>query len=74
MKATTITAIREMLQLKVENARYHYDVTRSSLEKKYETEWLDKVITKEEKKTLDGDRDYLRRAEELLEDFENHQW
>ena len=74
MKAKSITTIREMLQLKVENASYHYNVTRATLEEKYETEWLDNKVTKEEKRTLDDYRENLREAEELFEDFENHQW
>lgn len=74
MKAKSIATIRNILQLKVENASYHYKVTKHTLEEKYETEWLDNKITDEEKKMLCHDREDLREAEELLEDFENHQW
>lgn len=74
MKAKSITTIREMLKLKVENASYHYKVTKATLEEKYETEWLDNKATEDEKKMLHDYREELRDAEELLEDFENHQW
>ena len=74
MKAKSIATIREILQQKVENASYHYKATKHALEEKYETEWLDNKITEEEAAMLHGDRKVLREAEELLEDFENHQW
>ena len=74
MKAKSITTIREMLQLKVDNASYHYKVTKATLEEKYETEWLDNKVTEEEKSIWHDYKKVLREAEELLEDFENHQW
>lgn len=74
MKAKSITAIREILQKRVESANYQYKTREYNLEQKYKTEWLDNEMTEQEKKMLYGDREILREARELLEDFENHQW
>lgn len=74
MKAKSIAMIRTILQQKVENTSQQYKATKHVLEEKYETEWLDNKITEEEKAMLYGNRADLREAEELLEDFENHQW
>lgn len=60
MKAKSIATIRNILQLKVENASYHYKATKHTLEEKYETEWLDNKMTDEEKKMLCHDREDLR--------------
>lgn len=73
MKAKSIAMIRGILQQNAENARYHYNVTRAALEEKYGTEWIDSRVTAEEKEMLYDDKKNLREAEELLEDFENHQ-
>ena len=74
MKAKSISRIYEMLKSDVEHTRYAYETMRYNLEQKYDAEWLDKVITKQEKKQLDGNRQLYEEARELLEDFENHQW
>lgn len=74
MKAKSIATIREILQKKVESASYQYKTRKYNLEQKYKTEWLDNEMTEQEKKMLYGDRETLREARELLEDFENHQW
>lgn len=44
------------------------------MEQKYNTEWLDKIVTEQEKKQLNGNKQLYNEACELLEDFENHQW
>lgn len=74
MKVKSITTIREILQKRVESANYQYKTRKYNLEQKYKTEWLDNEMTEQEKKMLYGDREILREARELLEDFENHQW
>lgn len=74
MKAKSIATIREILQKRVESASYQYKTRKYNLEQKYKTEWLDNEMTEQEKKMLYGDREILREARELLEDFENHQW
>lgn len=74
MKAESIVIMRAMLQSKIEDARYNYKVTKRTLEEKYKTEWLDNVITNEEKKKLYKDKIILMETEKLVEDFENHQW
>lgn len=74
MKAESIVIMRAMLQSKIEDARYNYKVTKRTLEEKYKTEWLDNVITNEEKKKLYKDKIILMETEKLIEDFENHQW
>ena len=74
MKVKSIATIREILQKRVECASYQYKTRKYNLEQKYKTEWLDNEMTEQEKKMLYGDREILREARELLEDFENHQW
>lgn len=74
MKAKSIATIREILQKRAESASYQYKTRKYNLEQKYKTEWLDNEMTEQEKKMLYGDREILREARELLEDFENHQW
>ena len=74
MKAKSINTIREILQQRVENASYQYKTKKYNLAQKYGTELLDKEMDEQEKKMLYGDREILREARELLEDFENHQW
>ena len=74
MKAKSINRIHEMLKSDVEHTRYAYKTMKYNLEQKYNTEWLDKVITEQEKKQLNGNKQLYNEACELLEDFENHQW
>ena len=74
MKAKSIVAIKEILEQRVKSASYQYKTRKYNLEQKYGTEWLDNEMTKQEKKMLDDDREVLREARALLEDFENHQW
>lgn len=74
MKAKSIEEIRTILKQRVQSASYQYKTRKYNLEQKYKTEWLDNEITEQEKKMLYGDREILREARELLEDFENHQW
>lgn len=74
MKAKSINRIHEMLKGDVEHTRYAYKTMKYNLEQKYNTEWLDKVITEQEHKQLNGNMQLYNEACELLEDFENHQW
>lgn len=74
MKAESITKIHEMLKANVEHKRYAYKTKKSNLEQQYKKEWLDGVITKQEKIQLDGEKQLYNEACELLKDFENHQW
>ena len=74
MKAESRNIIHEMLKRDVEHTQSAYKTMRYNLEQKYNTEWLDKVITEEEKKQLDENKQLFTEACELLEDFENHQW
>ena len=74
MKAKSINKIHEILKGNVEHTRYAYKTKRYNLEQKYNTEWLDKVMTKQEKLQLEDDKRIYNEACELLEDFENHQW
>ena len=74
MNGKSIVTIREILQQRVENANTCYKTRKYNLEQKYKTDWLDNEMTEQEKKMLCGDREILREARELLEDFENHQW
>ena len=74
MKAKSIEAIRKILEQRVQSANYQYKTRKYNLEQKYKTEWLDNEMTEQEKKMLYDDREILREARELLEDFENHQW
>ena len=48
MKAKSINRIHEMLKSDVEHTRYAYKTMKYNLEQKYNTEWLDKVITDQE--------------------------
>ena len=74
IKVKSIATIREILQQRVENDNTCYKTRKYNLEQKYKTDWLDNEMTEQEKKMLCGDREILREARELLEDFENHQW
>lgn len=74
MKAQTIEEIHRMLKLRVRDAQYQYKTRRYNLEEKYKTEWLDNVVSEQEKRQLDSDREYLCESRKLLEDFENYQW
>lgn len=74
MEAKSITGIHEILIREVERTQYAHKVLRADLEQKYNTEWLDNVITEQEKQRLKKTYQLYREARELLEDFENHQW
>lgn len=74
MKAKSITMIHEILQQRARSAEAGYKNRKYNLEQKYGREWLDSVISTDEKTMLDGDRKFMNEAFELLKDFEEHQW
>lgn len=74
MKAKSITAIGKILKEKEETAEKAYRTIRSNLEKKYDTGWLDQVMTEEEKEILKNAKDNYNDMREIIEDFEQHEW
>lgn len=71
MKLETITTINIILLDKKANELKDY---KASLEKKYDTEWIQKYINDEEKcnlKMLKEDKEYIEKA---YEDFVSHDW
>ena len=74
MRVKSISQIHQILIQNAEQACTTYETIRSDLEKKYRTEWLDNMITKSEKNTLEESCCSYHEAKDLLEDFESHQW
>lgn len=74
MKAKSIITINEILVQRARSAKAGYNNRKYELEQKYGTEWLDSVISKDEKAILDDNRKFMNEAIELLKDFEEHQW
>ena len=74
MRAKSITIIRDILTQKTQIAADSYKTIKDNLEKRYNSEWLDGVITQPDQKMLDGARSEYYEIASVLEDFENHQW
>lgn len=74
MKVDSIEKIHKMLKRNVDCRKNGLENKRKGLEEKYQTEWLDSVMTNNEKLNLNYDRQEYREACDLLKDFEEHQW
>lgn len=74
MKAKTISAIREMLKENKDRAYRDYKALKEKLEQKYDTDWLENTLNDYEKKAYYDLREECYEAEDIFEDFENHQW
>lgn len=75
MKAKSIATIREILIQNEKDASCQYKTHKYNLKQKYNVEWLGAaVMTNQEKTELNNDKNSLKEARELLEDFENHEW
>ena len=74
MRAETITKIHVLLKENAEKTQHEYKSLRGDLEQKYKTEWIDSLVSKEEKEKLETSRKICFEAHDLLIDFENHQW
>lgn len=75
MKAKSISAIRQMLALQVSDAGRNFKALKKKLEQKYDTEWLtDKILEEFESKALEDLKEEFDEANEIFEDFEQHQW
>lgn len=74
MKAKSIVLIREVLIYQRGKAFSKYQNIKDTLQTKYDTVWLDSVATKSELKDLRTIKEAYECLDELLQDFENHQW
>ena len=74
MKAKSICLIREILTKKRDVAKGQYEYVRGFLQNKYDTVWTDSAATERELEELHVAKLKYECLEELLEDFENHQW
>ena len=74
MKAKSICFIREYLTQKRDAAKDQYEYKREFLQNKYDTVWIDSAATEHEWEELRAAKLEYECLEELLEDFENHQW
>lgn len=74
MKAKSIEEIRQILKDKKVHAKLAYQSFKISMEKKYNTEWIDGEMNEDEKKTLYRIKEDYNEACELFEDFEKHEW
>ena len=74
MKAKSICFIREILTKKRDVAKAQYEYIRDFLQKQYDTVWLDSSATEYELEELHNAKVEYECLDELLEDFENHQW
>ena len=74
MRAKSICFIREYLMKKRDVAKSQYEYVRGFLQDKYDTVWTDSDATKSELEELRAAKIEYECLEELLEDFENHQW
>ena len=74
MRAKTIETIGELLTNRKESAYMDYITIRRNLEEKYNTEWLDKVATKQEIDILNAAKHVYWELNEMCDDFKQHQW
>ena len=74
MKAKSICFIREYLTKNRDIAKDKYEYQRGFLQNKYDTVWTDSAATAHELEELHAAKLEYECLEELLEDFENHQW
>lgn len=74
MRAKTIEMIGELLTNRKESAYMDYITIRRNLEEKYNTEWLDKVATKQEIDILNAAKHVYWELNEMCDDFKQHQW
>ena len=74
MKAKTISTIRAALKNKKDAAFNDYKALKEKLELKYNTGWLDDIMTDYEKSAFYGLKEEYNEACEVFEDFEKHQW
>ena len=74
MRTKSIIEIEKILKRKKETAEKEYKAIRNNMEKKYNTCWLDSVMTEEEKEILKNARENYNNLVEIIDDFEQHQW
>ena len=74
MKAKSICFMREFLTNNRDKAKDIYEYKRRFLQNKYDTVWTDSVAEESELSELRIAKIEYECWEELLEDFENHQW
>ena len=74
MKAKSICLIREILMKKRDVAKAQYEYVRGFLQTKYDTVWTNSVAEEYELEELHTAKVEYDCLEELLDDFENHQW
>ena len=74
MKAKSICFMRDMLIYQRGKAFSTYQDIKGTLQTRYDTVWVDSAATKTELNELRKAKKNYECLEELLEDFENHQW
>lgn len=74
MKAKSITAIEMILKRRKDAEFTGYKNIRYNLEQKYGTEWTMNDLSGPEKTMLRGQKKLCDEANELYEDFMNHEW
>ena len=74
MKATTISFIRQAIISEKVQAFKKYKDLKNHLAKKYQADFFDCEINKDEKDLLYMTQQKFEEAEKALEDFDAHQW
>lgn len=74
MKTTTINAIEAILKARAEESTTSYKITRDRLMKKYDTCWLNEIMSEDEKNLLHKKKKQMSEDVEIYEDYERHQW
>lgn len=74
MKVSTIEAIHKALKSQAEATNAIYLNFREELRERYNTIWLESVVSDEEAKELEKRRKESYKASDLLEEFEQNEW
>lgn len=74
MKASTIEEIHRVLKKHEETTYSAYRELKEKLQEKYNTIWLNGVVTEEEEEELRKRREAMYKASDLLGEFEQNEW
>lgn len=74
MKVSTIEAIHKVLKSQAEATNAIYLNFREELRERYNTIWLESVVSDEEAKELEKRKKESCKASDLLEEFEQNEW
>lgn len=74
MKVSTIEEIHRVLKNHEETTYSAYRELKEKLQEKYDTIWLNSVVTEEEAKELKKRSEAMHKASDLLEEFEQNEW